>query len=389
MGSTAFWIALVSVALAAAVLAGAGVALVRMTRPISERSPPDTRASPSRRTETPPSNDDGEGLKEAVDRAQEDARRARQLAALVSTLDLDDLLSQILKAAVGVCEADAAAVVFPHEGGTPIEKTLNLAPDEAAPSLEGLWSENRAKSVVVRYRYAGGDAPGGPDPIRSGLVVPLAETDDEPVATLAVYWRRDGHDPTDEELGALEELAVNAGRALENARRYREVRDLAVRDALTGLYNRRYFDETLAREVKRAHRYDRNLALIVFDLDGFKAINDRVGHLGGDAVLAELGARLRSVVRGADIPCRVGGDEFAVIFPEAAMIDAEQLYQRLQLALEGRPVSRAERLQLSAGVAELRRDDDSVSLFHRADQALFRAKRAGKGRVVSADELIP
>ena len=388
MGSTAFWIALVSVALAAAVLAGAGVALVRMTRPVSERSPPATRASRGR-VDAASRNGGEETLKEAYDRAQEDARRARQLAALVSTLDLDELLSQVLKAAVVVCGADAAAIVFRHEEGEPIEKTLNLAPEEAAPSLEGLWSENRAKSVAVRYRYAADEAPGRPDPIRNALVVPLAEADDEPVATLAVYWRREGDNPSDEQLAALEELAVNAGRALDNARRYREVSDLAVRDALTGLYNRRYFDETLAREVKRAHRYDRNLALIVFDLDGFKAINDRVGHLGGDAVLAEVGARLRSVVRGADIPCRVGGDEFAVIFPEAAMIDAEQLYQRLQLALEGRPVSRAERLQLSAGVAELRRDDDSVSFFHRADQALFRAKRAGKGRVVSADELIP
>jgi two-component system cell cycle response regulator len=312
-------------------------------------------------------------------------RRARQLATLASTLDLDELLQQVLRAAVAVSGADAAALVFPQSGAPPIEKTLNLAPEEAAPSLEGLWSENRARSVAVRYRYAGREAGGARDPIRSALVVPLAAGDDEPIGTLAAYWRQDADEPGDDELAALEELAASSARAIENALRFREVHQLAVRDALTGLYNRRFFDETLAREVKRAHRYDRSLALIVFDLDGFKAINDRVGHLGGDAVLTDLGARLRSVVRGADVPCRIGGDEFAVILPEAAAIDGEQLFQRFQLALDGRGGARTDGLQLSAGVAELHRDDDHVSLYRRADQALLAAKRAGRGRVFIAD----
>ena len=139
----------------------------------------------------------------------------------------------------------------------------------------------------------------------------------------------------------LEELSKRAGPAIENARRFREARQLADLDALTGLHNRRYFHETLAREVARAHRYERRLALIVFDLDDFKAINDRIGHLAGDAVLAEAAERVREVVRSADIACRVGGDEFAVILPESVLDDADQLYKRLQRGLLARRSSQA------------------------------------------------
>jgi diguanylate cyclase (GGDEF)-like protein len=137
--------------------------------------------------------------------------------------------------------------------------------------------------------------------------------------------------------------------------------------------------------VRRAHRYDRRLALIFFDIDDFKAINEEIGHLGGDAVLEEAARRLRSVVRGADIPCRVGGDEFAVILPESSIDEAQQLFQRVQLAVQGQPIGRVQTVRLSAGIAELGRDDDGTSFFRRVDQALYRAKRAGKGRVVAAE----
>ena len=135
----------------------------------------------------------------------------------------------------------------------------------------------------------------------------------------------------------LEELALRAGPAIDNARRFREARQLADLDALTGLHNRRYFHETLAREVARAQRYSRSLALVVFDLDDFKAINDRIGHLAGDGVLAEAADRVRDVVRSADVACRVGGDEFAVILPESSLKDADQLYKRLEQAISIRP----------------------------------------------------
>src|SRR5207248_985298 len=155
------------------------------------------------------------------------------------------------------------------------------------------------------------------------------------------------HSWTDDGVRELEELALRAGPAIENAKRFREARQLADLDALTGLHNRRYFHETLSREVARAQRYGRRLALIVLDLDGFKAINDRIGHLAGDAEIAESAERVRDVVRSADIACRVGGDEFAVIMPESTLTDSDQLYRRLQAAVSARPIGQAGRLPFS------------------------------------------
>jgi diguanylate cyclase (GGDEF)-like protein len=155
-------------------------------------------------------------------------------------------------------------------------------------------------------------------------------------------------------------------------------------DALTGLHNRRYFHETLRRECARAHRYERRLALLLLDVDDFKAINDRLGHLAGDAVLAAVASRLQGAVRQADVACRVGGDELAVILPEAGEQDAEQLYRRIRFAVGSGSAGPAERVRLSAGIAALRHEDDAVSLFERADEALYRAKQAGKGRVLTA-----
>jgi diguanylate cyclase (GGDEF)-like protein len=214
--------------------------------------------------------------------------------------------------------------------------------------------------------------------------VPLPD-DGGRIGYLTVYTGAPGRRYGPDEVRRLEELAERAAPAIENARRFREARQLADLDALTGLHNRRYFHETLARECARAHRYARRLALVVFDLDDFKDVNDRIGHLAGDAVLAEASERVREVVRSADIPCRVGGDEFAVILPESGREQAEQLYQRIQTAVSGRPIGQAGRLKLSAGVAELTAEDDSISFFERADDALYRAKEAGKGRSVTAE----
>ena len=183
----------------------------------------------------------------------------------------------------------------------------------------------------------------------------------------------------DDDVRRLEELAERVAPAIENARRFREARQLADLDSLTGLHNRRYFYETLAREVDRAQRYQRRLSLVIVDVDGFKEINDRIGHLAGDAVLAEIADRIRQVVRSADIPCRVGGDEFAVIVPEVEVGQARQLVGRIQRAVSAQPIARAGRVRVSAGVADIQPNDSPTSLFERGDESLYAAKHAGKG----------
>ena len=279
--------------------------------------------------------------------------------------------------------ADAAVVSVAAEDDAPLIAALGLAPGEPPLTVSGPPDGSTPRSIAISYEYGPGES-GGQEPIRAALAVPLTH-EGEPLGFLAAYSRT-GADAFGETGAAeLEELALRAAPAIDNARRFREARQLADLDALTGLHNRRYFHETLAREVARAHRYNRTLALVVFDLDDFKAINDRIGHLAGDAVLAEASERVREVVRSADVACRVGGDEFAVILPESSITDADQLYTRLEHAVSARPVGQAGRLHLSAGVTELRPEDDAVSFFERADEALYRAKGAGKGTVVAVD----
>jgi GGDEF domain-containing protein len=108
-----------------------------------------------------------------------------------------------------------------------------------------------------------------------------------------------------------------------------ELAEQAVRDPLTGLYNRRFFDEALAQNIEAARRYGRELSLVLFDLDNFKQINDTCGHQAGDEMLKIFARRLQETVRKADIVCRIGGDEFAVILPETGFFNVPNFLNRL------------------------------------------------------------
>jgi diguanylate cyclase (GGDEF)-like protein len=330
----------------------------------------------------------GRELQGALDRAEEEGRRSRIFGALAGSIDLDEVLSRALEAAGALEGADAALLMLPDaQGGKPLVATLGLSVEEAERhATTGPPDGRLARSITMSYTYPERERQAAENRddgiIHSGLAVPLPG-ESETLGYLTVFTRSRSHEFSDED--QLETLALRAGPAIENARRFREARQLADLDALTGLHNRRFFHETLARECSRAHRYERRLSLIVFDLDDFKEVNDRVGHLAGDAALAEAAERVRDVVRTADIACRVGGDEFAVVLPELSLEDADQLYRRILGAVPSRPLGQAGKLYLSAGVAELRPEDDPVSFFQRADEALYRAKEAGKGRVVAAN----
>ena len=322
----------------------------------------------------------------AVERAREEGRRSRVLGELGGSIDLDEVLARDARGRRRLPGVDAALVnVAAETGEPPIVATLGLSEEEARrQAIAGPPDGREARSIAIAYKYPPGSGFGEGDAVHSGLAVPLRGEAD-PIGFLTVFSRSPSCAFGDPELAALEELASRAGPAIENARRFREARQLADLDALTGLHNRRYFHETLEREVSRAQRYGRKLSLIVFDLDDFKAINDRIGHLAGDAVLADAAERVRSVVRAADIACRVGGDEFAIVIRRSRSLhDADLLYRRVRSAVSAGPIGQAGRIFLSAGVAQLEEDDNPTSFFERADEALYRAKGAGKGQVRTA-----
>jgi diguanylate cyclase (GGDEF)-like protein len=320
----------------------------------------------------------------AREQAEDELRRNRVLSDLGGSIDLDEVLTRTLEAATHATDSDAALVWIGHVSGPPMVATLGLSQEEAErQAIAGPPNGRRARAIGISYRYGPDEISENGDLIRAGLAVPMpGATEPDEERYLAVF-SRDAAELGDDSIEELEQLAQRAGPAIENAQRFREARQLADLDALTGLHNRRYFHETLAREVARAHRYNRALALVVFDLDDFKAINDQIGHLAGDGVLADAAARVRDVVRTADIACRVGGDEFAVVLPESTLRDAEQLYKRIQHAVSAQPIGPVGEIVFSAGVAELRPEDDAVAFFQRADDALYRAKESGKGQIVS------
>ncbi|NIM00803.1 MAG: diguanylate cyclase [Acidobacteria bacterium] len=161
----------------------------------------------------------------------------------------------------------------------------------------------------------------------------------------------------------------------------------AVTDSLTGLHNRRYFDSALDIETRRSMRYGLGLSLLLLDLDLFKPINDLHGHRLGDLVLARVGGLLRRAVRDADVACRFGGEEFAVILPETGRLGAFSLGERVRLlvqkAFEEPFEGLAIELSVSGGVATFPRDGETAEmLVERADRAMYLAKKEGRNRIV-------
>ena len=331
-------------------------------------------------------DDLGRDLSDALERAERESKRNRFLSELGTSIEFDELLDRVLDAALEVPGFDAAMVALDEGAGQTTTATRGMTPDEAAhPPSSGAGGTLPAGPITVSYRYGAADA-ADTQLIRGGLFVPLVSRDGTVLGSLALFWRTPGYEPATERVAAIEQIAATSIPAIENARRYREARQMAETDALTGFFNQRYFHETLRREALRAQRYDRRLALLILDLDDFKAVNDRIGHLAGDAVLAQVAERLRNSIRSVDVGCRVGGDEFGVIMPESTAEDAEQLFQRMHDAVGTMPVPGGSRVRISAGIAELRHGETAAGLFERADSALYRAKEQGKDRASVASE---
>lgn len=165
-----------------------------------------------------------------------------------------------------------------------------------------------------------------------------------------------------------------------------ELRRLAITDGLTGAYNRRHLIDSLEKEVARAHRYGRSLSILLFDLDHFKKVNDTYGHLAGDRVLEEVGARLRSrFLRQGDLFARFGGEEFVVVLSETGGEEARIAAERLRTTIGESPFlveGKSIPVTVSVGVAELGPGVETCdALLGQADENLYRAKRGGRDRV--------
>lgn len=166
---------------------------------------------------------------------------------------------------------------------------------------------------------------------------------------------------------------------------HEEIYRLMTTDGLTQLHNKRHFDEMLDREVARAKRYKRSFSLLVFDIDHFKAINDRFGHLAGDTILRQLGAVLLGRLRVNDVLARVGGEEFALITPEVGVEGATELAGKIRRLIantrfefEGMRVE----VTVSVGVAEWQPHyEDGAEIFRAADAKMYEAKRSGRNEV--------
>ncbi len=165
--------------------------------------------------------------------------------------------------------------------------------------------------------------------------------------------------------------------------------EMAVTDALTGLYNRRYLETQLTQLIEQSIDRGKVLSLLTLDIDFFKSVNDTYGHDAGDRVLQEVAGRIRGSVRSVDLACRTGGEEFVVVLPGADLTIAEKVGERIRRAIAAKPfmLSHGSHLTITAslGVSSLAAEQDTVDdLLKRADRALYRAKREGRNRVVPA-----
>jgi diguanylate cyclase (GGDEF)-like protein len=203
---------------------------------------------------------------------------------------------------------------------------------------------------------------------------------------LIALYNAGSHPFTENDAQVAELFANQVAIALDNSRRVEQMEKQAITDELTGLYNRRAFAGMAEKEVGRARRYKRPLALILFDIDHFKNVNDTHGHLVGDQVLRILTDKVTKTTRTTDIVCRYGGEEFIVLMPEAGREEALAMAERLREMVSGITVvapGGTLSLTISLGMAEFESGGDETleNLIHRADKAMYSAKAAGRNTV--------
>ena len=221
----------------------------------------------------------------------------------------------------------------------------------------------------------------------SFMAVPIAAGGDV-LGVMCMADRLDDQPFTRDDLAMLRDLSAPVGLALARERARRAAEDYAraaITDPVSGLFNRRYFHERLEEELDRARRHHTSVALLIIDVDNFKGINDRFGHLAGDMVIRSIGDILKRSVRKFDLCTRFGGEEFAIVMPGSGPDSSVPVAERIRQRIEAFRASDTDLADLhvtaSIGIA-VSQGTSSRELIARADQALYEAKRAGKNRLV-------
>lgn len=324
-------------------------------------------------------------------------RRAGQLEAInllarqaTAVKELDRLLHTMCSLIRDSFTVDHVAILLHEDGSlyarghagllTP-EFALGAALPQSGLAYRALMS---GKAVIENDVAASEEYLLGFQETRSEICLPLISYGDK-VGVLALESARPGAFlPTD--VQPLESVADICAAAIRNAQHVEQLNKLAVLDGLTGIFNRRYFEHRILEEIERAGRYETALALVMLDIDGFKKLNDEFGHLLGDEVLRQLANMLTQQLRKADVVCRYGGEEFAILLPEITGENAAAVADKLRRVIEAFPFPGVPRpVTISAGVARFpdngsTRDD----LVKAADEALYNAKQSGRNRISKA-----
>lgn len=332
-----------------------------------------------------------------------DRRRLEMLVSalrrLPSRIDLSGFASGVLDDAIRITSATGGAVgvwvreegrivsVLGQDGGPPLGGTFEpLESEMALAARAGAMIVREARRADSERVAVATPADRWTAPPRSLAALPLA-TPDGVVGVIAVWSSAAGRlDPGALEL--LRTLAPFAAWQLAHALEYGRVRENAEHDGLTGLFNRRSFDQRMDAERARLERYGHPLALLLIDVDHFKSINDRFGHEAGDAVLRAVARVVQAGVRDVDMTARFGGEEFAVLLPETRPDAAGDVAERLRAAVERIELpwnGETIRVRISVGVSSwpdcVR---DPTALIRSADAALYQAKTLGRNRVIRA-----
>lgn len=299
---------------------------------------------------------------------------------LVSALQLDEVLSKITSHAQSAVGGAEFALLVAEADGLHVRSSSHL-PADTLETLER-WGTANAELLadpitiddVDDFPELCGRSLGGSVTLGSLCASPLVYRD-EPLGVLMALSTADSpFFPRDVDL--LTSYAAQAAIALTNARLYAAQQELATQDPLTELFNHRHFHETLGRELDRCRRHGGELGLVMFDLDGFKSVNDTGGHAEGDDVLLGVAAALRMSCRSSDLAFRVGGDEFALILPSTGPASANEVAERARLVVN----KIDERTTISYGVASWPDAGPTKdALLDHADRSLYAMKRDAEG----------